>query len=269
MKWLQTLLTLLIDYLPVLATLGFGVFVSLEVDRTNVSVERSIQWVLILLTGIVVTLVVDKFRSTKLTLDGITALDRKLDTVNESALRGSEGRYNLRNAPADAKTIDILAWNGLVFFRTHKVFLRDRIQRGCHVRMLIIDKESLAARIIVENASYAQLIDDIRGTEMSCTEFVRELGKTNGSFELRKTGWLTPYGMVVVDMHRPGGIASLGLHPVFSRMEEADQRYITVDARSARDHYDYFTQQFDKLWNESAVITSSKVERRDPQQFER
>jgi hypothetical protein len=257
MKRFQNIVFALIDNVPIILTLVFGLFFTTLTEITEVPEGQMLKWILVILSSITIVLLVEKFRSTRNLEQGISGIQRQLSDQRPRCLQGRQGRLNLASEGQHSSTIDILAWTGHNFFVAHETFIRKKVQSGCHVRFIVLDKESDAVKVIMDNAGYNRLNIDVESTEERCRQFVTDLDAYEGSFELRKTKWLTPYGMIVLDMKQPGAVASLGLHPIYLKMSESDQRFITVNASDDRNDFEYFVRQYDALWNSSEQVVST------------
>lgn len=245
--------------ITLIGTVAFSAAVSFLSEINEYPDNQLLKWVLIILTFIGGTLLIERFFSTRAIEQGINEIQQRILKGTPGCLQTRDQRMKLSEMGIDAQMIDILAWTGNVFMHEYEGFMRRRIQQGCQIRFIVLDPDSEAVRLIIENGNRYPIDNDIRTTIGLCSEFAQSLSGARGSFELRKTKWIAPYGLVIVDKNLPGAALSLGLHPVSLKVSASDQRYITLGANESREHYNYFTAQFDDLWTNSQTVITSRV----------
>lgn len=246
--------------ITLIGTVAFSAAVSFLSEINNYPSEQLLKWVLIILTFIGGTLLIERFFSTRTIERDIADIQQRIIQGNPGCLQTRSQRLSVAEIGKEARTIDILAWTGNVFMHEYEGFLRRRIQQGGRVRFLILDPEGIGVKLIIENGNRYPIDNDIRTTIGICQEFATSLGAASGSFELRKMKWIAPYGMVIIDKDLPGAQLSLGLHPASLRVSASEQRYITLNSTESREHLNYFTAQYDELWNTAETIVSSRAQ---------
>ena len=247
-----------VEYAPPIATLLFGTYVGLESIRQPQPVEKMLSWCLVVLLLIATTQLVDRARSLRLIRDQLESLPGKFRQPS-SLLTLPDQELNFRRLAGDASHIDIVAWSCNSFFDDHDGFLESKIRHGCQIRIVIVAEGSSAASVIMECAGIKEFVGDLDRVKAKVDRFCRELAHdTRGTFELRESSWLTPYGLILVDGVSTGSVASVGLHPLYLPTARDSRRFFLVNSQSSPKDFAYFRDQFELLWNSAPRVSFSE-----------
>lgn len=258
MRTLSEKIWTVVEYAPPVATLLFACWMGLEINRRPVELDQKLTWILIVLGLIATTQLIERMRSLRLIRSGIERLPDLLRRETKLFKRDSR-EVRFRELAREAVSIDIAAWSCIAFFNNYDGFIRDKIEQGCKVRILIIEEEAAAAQVIMANSEDKDLIDDIHRMKDRAERFCANLAKASGSLELRTIGWLLPFGMVVVNGDRPKGTVSIGMHPIFLPTPRDTRRFLLVDSTISTTDFTYFRDQFNDLWKQATTVCFSQV----------
>ena len=248
----------IIEYAPPIGTLLFASWIALEIDRRQVASDQKLTWILLILVLIASTQLIERLRSLRLIREGIRQLPDLLRRETKLFRRTSK-EVDFRELAQSASSIDILAWSAVAFYNSYDGFIRTKIVGGCKVRLLIIDKSSKAAEVIMENSEDKDLIGDIDRMKARAARDCQKLANATGILELRTMEWLVPFGMVIIDGDRPKGSLSIGVHPVFLPTPRDMRRFLLIDATTSTSDFTYFRDQFEALWEIGTPVCSSRA----------
>ena len=248
----------IVDYAPSILTLAFGLYVALEVNRRTVNTDTVLNWVLTLLVFMATTQLIEKLRDIKAVKDNVEKLIH-LFRSSTSHLKTHSERVEFEKMSKDASMIDIIAWTGIDFYNRHEGFIEQKIVNGCKIRLLIVNDQSNAANVIMENSRNKELIADIQRMKLRYEKFCNEYPIHSKNFELRLTNWVTPLGMIITNRNKSDGAVSIKLHAVYLPTHSAKDRYFHIDSHSNNDDFQYFVAQFESLWNIAAEYSVSQI----------
>lgn len=135
--------------------------------------------------------------------------------------------------------------------------LRERLQAGAKVRILIIDPDSLAIEMTAQRTGNPQDLDYHRNRLDSSlrelayiykrmSEMKPQKGNKLGSFSVKLMSYAPSFGMLSVDVKQKEGISFIEIYPhkfgympplLFDLTPERDQEW-----------FEYFINQFDVMW---------------------
>lgn len=254
MNWLMLLGNFALDYAPIVATIVLATIASLASIRKSISMDEMLQWILIVLALLATTQLIDRFRIFR-------SFDNKIDQLldrllwKKSPLIQHGDRIFLSSIAKDATTIDILAWSGITLFKTEEDFLLRKVAENCKIRMIILNPESKAAEVIMDNSRYKELIPDVKNMIHRYRALLEASNINPSQFELRLTSWLPPHGMIVVNAAKKNGILSVGFHPSYLPLPQDSRRYIVLNTQESPDDFYYYVNQYESLWKISQGVS--------------
>lgn len=243
-------LMLFVDYGPIILTILLGVFVAVLNSHQPLSVQQLMSWILILLLLLATSQLIDRFRVLR-AIEDKTERIRSILGKRHSLLRNKNDRKDLQDIGGHAKTIDVLAWSARGLFADNENFWNQKVDEGCKIRVIIVDVESEAANVIYENSENKEIKNDIRHT-------INRIGRLkknhrNQKVELRKTTWVSPYSMIIVDKKKSKGILQLAINPAHLPTPSEPQ-YLVIDSQNDSPKFGFFINQFEGLWDDSTPV---------------
>ncbi len=222
----------------VLAALALLIYGLIEARRTSERLKSSLQEIS------------DNLTESKRQLEELP--HRIYGASKSSILLKFEDRPELAEIAKKASTIDILALSASYLFAYYDGFLYKKIEEGCNIRLLILDPESDAARVVHENSRNKEIIVDIKKTINRCFNFTEKFSGRKINFELKVTKWLPPNSLIMVDGHKPSGVISLGVFPVYLKTPQTERRILFFEAKgNSQEHFLFYRNQFEGLWSDN------------------
>ncbi len=265
-KWPQAIAEFLVDNLTTLLTIGSAAFIIYRQHFTQLTLSTNnlLSAVLGVLGLLAVSEIIERYRKLNSIEKGIhrslTFLESRF-TEHPSAIAFFERLPSLDPYVQGANQIDLC---GITLTTTvNKQFgnLRERLQVGAHVRILVIDPDSIALQMAAERSTspsdpeYYRVrlnatLKEIEYLFKSWEEFkVLEgaVSKKAGSLTVRLMPYAPSFGILSFDVHQDNGIAFVELYPHKFGYKSPP----TFDLTPQRDGiwYKYFTDQFEEMWN--------------------
>lgn len=265
-KWSQAIAEFLIDNLTMLLTIGFAAFIIYRQHFTQLALSTDNLLIAILgvLGLLAVSGIVERYRRLssieKAVYRALAFLESRF-TERPSAIAFFERLPSLDSYVQGANQIDLC---GITLTTTvNKQFgnLRERLQLGAHVRILVVDPDSLALQMAAERSTspsdpeYYRVrlnatLKEIEYLFKSWDEFKALQGaasKKAGSLTVRLMPYAPSFGILSFDAHQDNGIAFVELYPHKFGYKSPP----TFDLTPQRDGiwYKYFTDQFEEMWN--------------------
>lgn len=243
----------LTEYVPIAATVLISLYLLISAElNEDMSSESLIRSVMVIFLSLSFSLLIEKIKTTREIRQEIRDMREELDDNKMYRLHGSKYALDIAQAAANCRTLDLVAWDGENLFVRLEELIEQRIKDGCVVRILILDKASPGVDLIQEESGYARARGDIENAEARYRSFLEQLPERyRRQLQVRKTRWVQPFGMVLINRDRPDGILSIGLHPIDLKQPESKRRYIAVRAADGEDHFNYYVEQFEAVWAKS------------------
>lgn len=266
-KWPQTIAEFLLDNFTILLTIGFAGFIIYrqEIAQTAVSTDDLLTAILGVLALLATSEIVERYRR----LNSIErAVNRSLAFLESrladrpSAIAFFNKHPSLDQYIQSANQIDLC---GVTLTATvNKQFgnLRERLQAGAKIRILVVDPDSVALKMSAERSTspddtdyYRVRLDatlrEIEYLFKSWEEFkaIRDSPSRTGGLSVRLLSYAPSFGILSFDANRDNGIALVEIYPHKFGFKSPP----TFDLTPQRDGnwYKYFVDQFDEMWNAS------------------
>ena len=264
-KWPQAVAEFLIDNLTILLTIAFASFVIYrqEIAQMALSTEDLLTAILGVLALLATSEIVERYRR----LNSIEkAVNRSLSflesrfTDRPSAIAFFQKPPSLDPYVQSANQIDLC---GVTLTSTvNKQFgnLRERLQAGAKIRILVVDPDSVAIKMSAERSTspddtdYYRVRLDATFREIAylfkrLEEFKATQGNSPkaGNLYVRLLSYAPSFGIISFDAHQDNGIVFIEVYP----HKFGHKSPPTFDLMPKRDGnwYGYFVDQFDEMWN--------------------
>lgn len=260
----QTIAEFLIDNITILLTIGFAGYILIrqEVTQTAVSTDDLLAAILAVLALLATSEIVERHRRLssidKAVHRSLSFLESRF-TDRPSAIAFFAKQPDLDPFVQAANQIDLC---GVTLTSTiNKQFgnLRERLQSGAKIRVLVIDSESTALKMCAERSTKP---DDTEYYRVRLDATLRELeylfksweefktmqtnGEKTGTLSVRLMSYAPSYGILSFDPNHDNGTA-------FVELYTHKQGYKSPPAFGLTSHrdgnwYKYFLGQFDEMW---------------------
>ncbi|RIK78203.1 hypothetical protein DCC62_07950 [candidate division KSB1 bacterium] len=261
----QVIAEFLIDNFTILLTIGFAGFIIYrrEVAQIAVSTDDLLTGILGVLALLATSEIVERYRR----LNSIErAVNRSLSflenrfTDRASAIAFFKKHSNLDQYFEGANQIDLC---GVTLTTTiNKQFgnLRERLQAGARIRILVVDPDSTALKMSAERSTSPEDVDYYRVRLDATLREIEYLFKSwddfkslqtsssrTASLSVRLLSYAPSFGILSFDANQDNGIALVEIYP----HKFGHKSPPTFDLTSQRDGnwYKYFIDQFDEMWN--------------------
>ena len=138
----------------------------------------------------------------------------------------------------------------------HKEDLREKIQHGGHVKVLIFNPSSKNLAILANNLGLRQreIESDIKNAIEKCIDLIQG-GLGNGRFEACQTEMIPGYSLVIFNPSEHNGQMSVEFIGYHTNINERPH----VELETARDGrwFTFYRDQFDELWKSATPIDPS------------
>jgi len=264
-RWPQTIAEFLIDNLTILLTIGFAGFIIYrhEIAQTALSTEDLLTAILGVLALLATSEIVERYRR----LNNIEkAVNRSLSflesrfTDRPSAIAFFQKAPSLDSYVQNANQIDLC---GVTLTTTvNKQFgnLRERLEAGAKIRILVVDPESVAVKMSAERSTspddtdYYRVRLDATFREMAYLfkrledfKAIQSNSSKAGSLFVRLLSYAPSFGIISFGAHQDNGIVFIEIYP----HKFGHKSPPTFDLMPQRDGnwYTYFVDQFEEMWN--------------------
>jgi hypothetical protein len=264
-KWPQAVAEFLVDNLTILLTIGFAGFIIYrqEIAQMALSTEDLLTAILGVLALLATSEIVERYRR----LNSIEkAVNRSLSflesrfTDRPSAIAFFQKPPSLDHYIQSANQVDLC---GVTLTSTlNKQFgnLRERLQAGAKIRILVVDPDSVALKMSAERSispddtDYYRVRLDATFREIAylfkrLEEFKAIQGNSPkaGNLYVRLLSYAPSFGIISFDTHQDNGIVFIEIYP----HKFGHKSPPTFDLMPKRDGnwYTYFVDQFDEMWN--------------------
>jgi len=146
---------------------------------------------------------------------------------------------------ADAKNIDLHGYSLNSLVASYLGFLNEKAATGCKMRIILLDPESTTPQIVSYLTEAGSLLtNDIQRS----VEGLKNLLSTR-NVEIRFTTTPTPFGLAIKDSKKANGSVDVDLYAY--RVSALDRPKIIISKEIDKHWYEFFVQQFEKLWEDA------------------
>ena len=154
----------------------------------------------------------------------------------------------------DAQSVDLLGYTLSSLLKQFREPLVDAIRRGTRVRILLVDATGEAGEIMRHHSNKAHMVDrEARAGLEFAQDIERQVRRDNnsrGTVEVRLISWIPSCNMIVVKGDQEGDVAKVGINPPSYRRPAQGRRNLILSRSEHPQDFEYFTSQFDALWND-------------------
>ncbi len=264
-KWPQVVAEFLIDNLTILLTIGFAAFIIYrqEIAQFSLSTDDLLTAILGILALLATSEIVERYRKLssieKTAARSLALLESRL-AEHPSAIAFFRKHTNLDHILQGAHQIDLC---GVTLTSTlNKQFgsLRERLEAGAKIRILIIDPDSAAIQMSAarsisgDDTDYYRVrldatLRDITYLQKMLEGFRAAAGNAQkaGELSVRLVPYAPSFSMLSFDAHQDNGVIFVEIYP----HKMAHRLPPTFDLLPDRDGiwYTYFLDQFEEMWN--------------------
>ena len=251
-KWIVKYANNLLDYGPIILTVLFASFAALLTSQSGITVEQTLQWILIILVLISTTQLLERFRL-------LRNVDRKLDAIIEqgntqvSASQFFSPRMpDLQERLRMAKSID---HNGITLAGTSNNRLgafSTCISAGGKIRLLMVDPTDKALEVAAERFYKHQDHVRLRREADYALDNFLSMYRDPSAISHFKIGFIKsvpPYSIWILDANTPQAEIWVGLYPFRDDPEPTMKLLPYKDD----EYYRFFQKQFELMWDASTI----------------
>ncbi len=145
-----------------------------------------------------------------------------------------------------AEEISVLVVSGSTFFRSIRGLLAERINRGAHLKVILLNPESPALEHWNQLSGWSDTEGDIRQTLKTLHILIEDCQDGRGSCEIRTVDFTIPYSMVGVDIHKDSGNITVEYYDYHEPVDKRPHVYLSEDDLPHWFHF--YRDQFNKVW---------------------
>lgn len=274
-KWLQNVAEFLIDNFTILLTIGFAFFVIYRQAMTTLAFTTNelLTTILAVLGLLATSEITERYRRLKSIQVGNRRILLLLEgrfTDRASSLVFFRKTPNLDSYMEVANKIDLCGVSLTATVNKQLSNLRERLNDGASIRVLIADPNSLApkmsaARSGISPAEYFHkrleaTLNDLKYVYDSQLEPRPTDPTRRGSFSVRLMPFTPSFGILSLDPNRPNGTVFIELYPHY---KYGIQPAFDLTFHRDGEWYNYFINQFEQMWTNAipwVPANSSKAE---------
>jgi hypothetical protein len=263
-RWPQAIAEFLIDNFTILLTIGFAAYIIYrqEIAQIAVSTDELLTAILGVLALLATSEIVERYRHLN-SIDravhrSLAFLESRL-TERPSAIAFFEKQPNLDPFVQGAKQIDLCGVTLTTTINRQFGNLREQLQAGAQVRILLIDPESAALKM---SSARSTSPDDTEYYRVRLDATIREIEylfkswdefkalhnsvPKTGSLAVRLMSYAPSFGILSFDANHQNGVAIVEMYPHKFGYKSPP----TFELTPQRDGnwYKYFVDQFDEMW---------------------
>ncbi len=240
----------LLDYAPIIATVGVATLASLSAARSGITTDEMLQWTLVVLALLATTQLIDRFRLMR-------NLDIKVEQLIENlqVFKGANAFFihrlpDLEERLRQAKSISI---NGITLSRTSDSFwgtFKRRLTEGAQIRLLVVDSEHQALEVAANRFFKHQDPNRLRRESEHALDNFESLMAELASkrlFQVRLLPFVPPYGIWLIDANTPTAEIWVEL---YSFRDEPEPTFQLLPHRDG-EWFVFFQRQFETMWDAS------------------
>lgn len=188
-------------------------------------------------------------------------------TVFESYKRNEvKNVYEYKNLIGQSKTIDIAGYTCKTIVDDCRTEIVRSVLNGSHVRIVIIEPNSHASQLIMENSRLKLIEKDIESAITRVGAIISDIENKKGSqqneigkFEIRFMNWVPSYSLFMADRELDSGSLKLTIHHMSYYTPDKDPAIRKLIFKSIeKDAFDYLEDQFERIWEKSRTLDEIK-----------
>jgi hypothetical protein len=176
--------------------------------------------------------------------------------------------FFLKQQVETAQSIDLLGYNLVRLLRYIREPLVSAVRRGAKVRILLVDRNGEAGRVMSRSTSTPQMMtNDFEAANVFISDVEKKLssdGDSKGSFEFHLTDWIPSCSMIIIKYGPNKGIARISIQNPSLRQPAEGRRAIVLPHPEYADDFGYFASQFDALWNRDSYDPAPRKSQQTP-----
>ena len=248
---------------PTILTIGFAGYVIALAQTTALSTEVMLSWILAILGLLAISELVERLSK----LRRLEEMSRKTLKVIESKFgeRGSADDFFMSRLPSIRshieKALDIRLC-GVVLQRTTRenldVFAK-QLKEGASIKIMVLDPNSSAARRLIKPGTNITM-DTVQANSQITIQNLKWLAKlpeSKGTVELRFIDEDLYFNVLAFDPDKEYGTIFVEFYP--QRWALGSRPRIELNVRRDGTWFNYFKNQFDKLWEDCTPVPLDNV----------
>ena len=252
-------LTNILEYLPIVLTMGFGVYLALKVQLETIDDSKLLGWILTILCLLATSILVDRFTN-------LRRIEKYSEEVNE-LLKTKKGKVSLETILSTRKTLppleerlqsakEVVITGGSLFrLSSEYLGLFEKLAKdGCKMKFLMLSPETESAKITAENIVYE--IQDYSSyknyIQSSIYGFKKLKEKYPESVEIRLSEYLPSFSIFGIDTTKDNGeiMIELYTHNVPTR----ERPHFLLQSKREPFWYKFFLNQFESIWGNAEDV---------------
>lgn len=169
-----------------------------------------------------------------------------------------------------AKSVDFLGNNLTTILKgsQNRKDIARAVSQGATVRVLIVDMESEAGKLILGRIRKAYLVEQEWNSSYDYLAEIQgrihDLGTEKGSFEIKFLNWVPSCSVEIIRCKDGNNHSRVRVNPPSYSYHFSQRRTLLLDSVEHKEHYDYFASFFDHLWEKEAYDKVQFFEKRNP-----
>ncbi len=170
-------------------------------------------------------------------------------------LKGRADLQPLEEQIKNASEIVIVAISANSLIGAHYALLENKLKDGCKLRVALLDPKSPAVNIWNTLAKETTIGKDMPTqpeieSTLNYLNALRNSERVKGQCEIRLTHVFPPFSMVIIDPHNKSTCSMIVEFYAF-KTPPSNRPHIRLHTLSEKLWFDFYMQQFEKIWNDS------------------
>lgn len=174
-------------------------------------------------------------------------------------------KFDFRNLLRNAKQLDTLGYSCVSLIENHRGEITKAAINGTHVRILLVNPKSEAADLMSYHSKAKAFLPDMLKTQnrikMTEEELANSTKKPKGTFKVKYSTWIPSCSLVIFNRKSDNGILKVKVYPICYSTSIAEIAvHQVIKKQENRIWFDYFVNQYERLWNEHSCDSSKETE---------
>jgi hypothetical protein len=204
----------------------------------------------------IVGTLINRFR-TDISPKNIDSLVQKIASYKGARflrLEHSKELFQFSEKLKTAKSIWINGYSCAQLFKEFRSEIKHALVNGTNFKLIITDPYSSAAKKMEERDIHPERVAvDINYVVSEINAIRSEVSKTKnkktGKIDVKFIDWLPSCSMIFYNPDEEDGEVKIKVYPPFYSTNHMNPIEMIVDKKTYQDQFDYFHEQYDRLWN--------------------
>jgi len=159
----------------------------------------------------------------------------------------------------DANEICLVGITFVQFLMTFREPLTSAISGGARLRIMLIDPDSTAARLLVENSEMeSNFANDVKRS-LEYLSLIAKYSQNNGHerVNIKLVNWIPSSSLILFDPYKENGVARVTVYPPCYNTSVSRRAHFELTHEKDSYWYEIFVDQYERLWKQGKEYSIS------------